>query len=183
VNNNLKSKIQNLRSKILLTSFKTWLPHQKSNSSDDLLAYLQQQAFPDAQLTFLRQLPVNIPQASQQTISMIQQAEPDIIICCGMAESRQKLTVESNAIYNGQQIKTKVDLEQLICQLSYTKISHDAGKFVCEGLYYQILAYLQQHQPSRLGIFVHVPILHQDNHSQIVNDFHQILSRITGKLI
>jgi pyroglutamyl-peptidase len=62
--------------KILLTSFQTWLPHQVSNSSDDLLTKIQEQEFA-AVLTFLRRLPVDVALASSKAIAIIQTLQPD----------------------------------------------------------------------------------------------------------
>jgi pyroglutamyl-peptidase len=45
--------------------------------------------------SFLRQLPVDIELASKSVISKIAELQPDIIICCGMAESRSQLTIEA----------------------------------------------------------------------------------------
>lgn len=79
-----------MANKILLTSFDTWLHHQKSNSSDDLLNEISQRAggfteqicmltdmrslptptaFPS--LTLLRQLPVDVELASCCVIAKI----------------------------------------------------------------------------------------------------------------
>ena len=149
--------------KILLTSFRPWLPHQISNSSDDLLLALEASAFPQQQLFFLRQLPVDILPAFQKAIASLEQYQPDGVICCGMAESRQQLTLESNATWQGTRLETQVNLAQLISSLSYTAISHDAGKFVCEGLYYHLLNHLQLSQSPIPCLFVHVPILNHDN--------------------
>ena len=61
--------------KILFTSFTTWLPHQKSNSSDDLLQEIQ---IAGDRNSFLRQLPVDIELASKSVISKIAELQPDI---------------------------------------------------------------------------------------------------------
>lgn len=205
--------------KILLTSFQTWLPHQTSNSSDDLLGEIAQLDALSTSLTFLRQLPVNVPQASSCVIAQIEELQPDGIICCGMAESRTKLTVESCAtcgytsyrisLYSyclyicrilglkrlqdfiptlmarsTQQdsilIKTSVDLDKLMTGLAGTEISHDAGKFVCEGLYYQVLKYLGERKLNISCIFVHVPVLTQDNLPGIVADFQLIIEKMAS---
>jgi pyroglutamyl-peptidase len=55
-----------MSSKVLLTSFQTWLPYQKSNSSDDLLGVIELEQFSTASLFFLRQLPVAVKQASSK---------------------------------------------------------------------------------------------------------------------
>jgi len=205
--------------KILLTSFQTWLPHQTSNSSDDLLGEIAQMDALSTSLTLLRQLPVNVPEASSRVIAKIEELQPDGIICCGMAESRTKLTVESCATcgyasYRGslysyclyicrilrlkglqdflqcllaistqpdsRLIKSSVDLEKLVAGLAGTEISHDAGKFVCEGLYYQVLKYLRERKLNISCIFVHVPVLTQDNSLSIVADFQLIIEKMAS---
>jgi pyroglutamyl-peptidase len=167
---------------ILLTSFQTWLPHHTSNSSDDLLQEIINTDVHGSSLTFLRQLPVDIPQASERVIAKIEEWQPDGIICCGMSEKRAALTVESSAIFEGTQLQTPVDLEQLLAGVTGTTISHDAGKFVCEGLYYHVLQYLQEHQHPAPCIFLHVPVLQPDNLPGILSDFHLILQNFTAQI-
>ncbi|HAX75823.1 MAG TPA: peptidase C15 [Cyanobacteria bacterium UBA11372] len=164
--------------KILLTSFDTWLPHHKSNSSDDLLIQIAKSNSLPHSLTFLRRLPVDISLASHRVLNHIEQLQPDGIICCGMAEKRQQLTVESNATFGGYSIKTSLNLERLVSGLSHTKISHDAGKFVCEGLYYHVLKELRDRSLNIPCIFVHVPLLTHDNSPKIIADFTLIIQRI-----
>ncbi len=170
-----------MNTKILLTSFDTWLPHQKSNSSDDLLANISQiQSLPDS-LTFLRKLPVDSQLAANLTIAQINQLQPDIIICCGMAESRQKLTVESCACCDTDILKTAVNLEPLVAGLAATEISHEAGKYVCEDLYYAVLKHIFDVRLGAKCIFVHVPILTAENADKIVADFLLIMRRLTTR--
>jgi len=172
-----------MRIKILLTSFQTWLSHQKSNSADDLLEIIQEKYDDDfVSLFFLRSLPVDIGLASQKVIAQIQAIQPDVVICCGMAEKRSKLTLESNATCNGECIYTSVDLIKLNKFAMVTEISQDAGKFVCEGLYYQVLKYTQSLSKNTSCIFVHVPLLEQSNLNFILHDFHFIISSLAFKL-
>ncbi len=170
-----------MTTKILLTSFDTWLPHQQSNSSGDLLAKISQiQSLPYS-LTFLQKLPVDFQLAPNLAIAQIDQLQPDTIICCGMAESRQKLTVESCAWCEGEIMKTAVNLEPLVADLAATEISHEAGKFVCEALYYAVLKHLADSQTAAKCIFVHVPILTPDNADRIVGDFLLVMHRLTTR--
>ncbi len=168
-----------MKTKFLLTSFDTWLPHQKSNSSDDLLARISQIKSWPYSLTFLRKLPVDAERAPNLAIAQINKLQPDTIICCGMAEGRQKLTVESCACCDNNILKTAINLENIIADLPTTEISHDAGKFVCEDLYYAVLKHLADSQLSTKCIFVHVPILTAKNIDKIVADFLLILNRLT----
>lgn len=162
----------------LLTSFRTWLPEQASNASDDLLAQIQKQDFKGAELFFLRQLEVDISQASAAVIAQIEKIQPDVILCCGMAQKASYLHLESNATNQNHTLWTQVNLEALVSQLTFTKISHDAGKFVCEGLYYQVLNYLQQTQRASQCLFVHVPLLTPDNKDKVIKDFSSILKTL-----
>ncbi len=175
-----------MNTKILLTSFDIWLPHHTSNSSDDLLEELSKIDFLPSALYFLRQLPVNIEEASSRVISKIMELQPDVIICCGMAEKNQKLTIESQATFQANTLKTTVDLEKLLSGLIDTAISNDAGKFVCEGLYYSVLKELQTREIASKSlnnnnsrcVFVHVPILTPDNLPVIVENFRLILQKL-----
>ncbi len=162
--------------KILFTSFTTWLPHQKSNSSDDLLQEIFNLRDRDS---FLRQLPVDIEHASNLAIAKIAELQPDIIICCGMAESRSQLSIEAKASDREIVLNTQVNLPQLIADVDGVEISYDAGKFVCEGLYYSILKYLQSSQLSSHCIFVHIPILNPENLTDVKNSFLTIVQRLT----
>jgi pyroglutamyl-peptidase len=80
-------------------------------------------------------------------------------------------------------LKTSVDLEKLVASLSVTEISHEAGKFVCEGLYYEILKYLRQANSNTSCIFVHVPVLTQENLSDIVADFRLIMQHMANVML
>ncbi|BAZ44765.1 peptidase C15 pyroglutamyl peptidase I [Chondrocystis sp. NIES-4102] len=162
--------------KLLLTSFQTWLPHQVSNSSDDLLEIIESKHDLFDGLFVLRKLPVNTQIASDRVIETIKVIQPQGIICCGMAESRELLTIESQAICGDSCMVTPVNLNSILDKLFYTKISHDAGKFVCEGLYYQILNYLENQNLNIPCIFVHVPLLNYHNREKIEQDFITIIS-------
>ncbi|HEY9858374.1 MAG TPA: hypothetical protein V6D16_02630 [Candidatus Obscuribacterales bacterium] len=163
---------------VLLTSFTTWQPHQRSNSSDDLLeAVIQQNPYPQ-QLHFLRQIPVDFQLAPTQVLAKVDELHPNIIICCGMAESRQLLTVESNGKHDDEVVTTALNLESLIAALPATAISHDAGQFVCNWLYYSLLQYSKEQKLNHHCLFVHVPILAAHNLEPVLQDFLVILQRL-----
>lgn len=164
-----------MNQQVLLTSFTTWLPHQESNSSDDLLQVISQL---HTENSYLRQLPVDTDLASKLAISKIQELQPDTIICCGMAERRSQLSIEAQAINRDDVLLTLVDLPQLIAGIDDIEISYDAGKFVCEGLYYSVLKYLKDYQMHSRCIFVHVPIITSDNSAVITTNFLSILDRL-----
>lgn len=180
--------------RLLLTSFDIWLPHHKSNSSDDLLEELTRLgALPHA-LTLVRKLPVDVKGAVDQLIAKIAETQPDYIICCGMAESRSHLSVESNARstpaftncsigmlpedYQESRLHTLVNLEELVAPCQAIEISHDCGKFVCEGLYYSVLDYLRSSSFKSSCIFIHVPVLTESNIRVVVDDFLLVIDRL-----
>jgi len=164
--------------KILLTSFTTWLPHQNTNSSDDLLEKISQLNYTFAALNLLRQLPVNIQLACDIVMEKVRVLEPNLIVCCGMAERRQHLSIESNATCNGRILQTNIALDKLVEENDRVRISHDAGKFVCEGLYYSVLELITRRQLPASCIFVHVPILTGQNLNLVLDDFEFILQKL-----
>lgn len=163
---------------ILLTSFDIWESHHVSNSSDDLIAAMLQRGWLSKTTYLLRKLPVCFQGAPERVIDQITQLQPDIVICCGMAETRQQLTVESNGKHQGEVLKTKLDLEMMVANLPATEVSHDAGDFVCNYLYYSILKYLQTAPLASQTLFVHVPRLHADNQELILQDFRSLLQSL-----
>ncbi len=167
-----------MKKRILLTSFDTWLKDQQSNSSDDLLLEVTKLELIPHDLTFLRQLPVDVRLASTQVMEKIKAIQPDYIICCGMAASRTQLSVEAVASCGESILQTEVDLEKLVVGAEKIQISHDCGKFVCEGLYYSVLDYLNQNQLTARCIFVHVPVLNQENLMGILADFVLIINKL-----
>ena len=163
---------------ILLTSFTTWQPHQRSNSSDDLLEIVSRQNPYPQQLHFLRQIPVDFDLAPAQLLAKVDALQPDIILCCGMAESRTLLTVESNGKHGDEVLTTPLKLESLIAALPTTAISHDAGQFVCNWLYYSLLKYSRAQKLQSHCLFVHVPILTPQNIELVVPDFLTMMQRL-----
>ncbi len=166
---------------MLLTSFTTWKDHHRSNSSDDLLQQVLQNNPPPG-LHFLRQLPVDFEVAPQVAIAHIQQLQPRFVVCCGMAETRDRLNVEVQAVQQEQVLTTRLDVAALVAGLTFTELSYDAGGFVCNRLYFDVLHYVQTHQPSCQVLFVHVPVLTGANGDRILTDFRQILERLKASV-
>jgi pyroglutamyl-peptidase len=165
--------------KILFTAFTTWMSHQVSNSSDDLLIELQKLNLKKCELFFLRQLPVNTQIAGQLVIAKIEEVKPDVIICCGMAESRKTLTLEVQAVEGENVLKTTMNLDKILPDLKFTHLSYDAGQFVCEGLYYHILNYIKNHNLTIHCVFLHVPIITILNKELILTDVEKIITKLS----
>jgi len=125
---------------LLITSFSTWKSHHITNSSDDLLHLLSEKEL--GSFNFLRKLPVDFELAPQYVLKRFNELQPKVLICCGMAEERTTLQIESRAILDRETLRTSVDLDKLTAGLPMTEISHDAGQFVCNTLYHKTLKHL-----------------------------------------
>ncbi len=168
--------------KVLITSFDTWRSHHTSNSSDDLITKVLQQGISALYFSYLRKIPVDFKIAPEKVIFAIEQLQPEIMICCGMAEGRKFLTVESQAVNRSNTIRSKVKIKPLIKLLPFTRISHNAGGFVCNRTYYVVLEHLTKRKLEVPCIFVHVPILTDQNSVLITNDFLAIADRMINLL-
>ena len=162
---------------ILLTSFSIWEPHHTTNSSDDLLELISEIELDS--LSFLRNLPVEFELAPQHVLEKFNELQPKVLICCGMAEERTKLNIESRAVLEERTMQTSIDLIELTTDLQMTEISHDAGRFVCNTLYYKTLEHLSSHDEEHHSIFIHVPVITEENKHFLVADFISIIERLS----
>lgn len=164
------------RPDILITSFATWLPHQASNASDDLLLHFLETS--GKHYTLLRHLPVDHVLAPLQLIDAVDRLHPRMVVCCGMAEERTGLSAESQAVMDGTVLRTGLDLQALTKGLEATSISNDAGDFVCNTLYFRCL----EHRPKAAlpyeCLFIHVPVLTAENTPPLLKAFRTILERL-----
>ena len=160
---------------ILITSFSTWKSHHTTNSSDDLLHMLLEKELDS--FHHLRSIPVDFKLAPQHVLKRFDELRPRVLICCGMAEERTKLHIESRAVLGEQLLQTSVDLETLTVDLPMTEISHDAGRFVCNTLYYKTLEHLSLQEEDHHCVFIHVPVLTEENKNQLLADFISIIER------
>lgn len=163
----------NVLPRILLTSFDVWEPHQRSNASDDLLELMGDRL--PSETHMLRRIPVDFQRAPAMVLAKMAEVQPDVVVCCGMAESRTVLTVESNGKCQQDVRQTAIALPTLIQVLQATEISHDAGDFVCNHLYYTVLKQIQEQRLPSQCLFVHVPILTATNQQIISDDFAALL--------
>ena len=161
---------------ILITSFSTWKSHHTTNSSDDLLHLLLEKELDS--FHHLRSIPVSFELSHQHVLTRFDELKPKVIICCGMTEERSKLNMESRAVLDKQILKTGLDLEMLTADLPMTEISHDAGQFVCNTLYFKTLKHLSLQEEDHHCVFIHVPLLTEENKDQLLADFILIIERL-----
>lgn len=162
---------------MLITSFTTWKPHHTSNAADDLL----QRLIGERGETFhhLRKVPVDFELAPRRVLERFDELLPRVLVCCGMAEKRTRLHVESRAVLEGKTLRTGIDLEWLTTALPMTKISHDAGAFVCNTLYFRALEHLRAQEREHDCLFIHVPLLTEENSRALLEDFKTIIERLS----
>jgi len=168
------------RSQLLLTSFQTWLPHQTSNASDDVLQQLLTQGQLTPNVHCLRQLPVDFEAAPRRVIRAIEQYRPRFIVLCGMAEGRSALSLEAQAKHQGSTLATSLNLNWLISGTKSSQISLDAGNFVCNRLYYIVLQWLLLNRHPSQALFIHIPPLSESNQLTILSDFAHIIQKLMG---
>lgn len=162
----------------LLTSFETWLPHQASNTSDDLLLALEGAGELPEFCNTLRKLPVNTCAALKLVKATIQANQSYGVLCCGMAESRSFLNLEVQAFQEHRVLQTNLNPYHLAESLSEIRISYDAGRFVCNDLYYALLESVQQTGLAQHVLFVHVPDRRSHQWNRVVRDFRNLLWRL-----
>lgn len=164
---------------ILITSFLPWRTYQRSNSSDDLIAELHAAGQMPADAHWLRQVPVSFQLAPTRVMGEIYRLRPRLVICCGMAENRSYLSLERQATRASHTLRTSVDLSALMAETTLTEISDDAGNYVCNHLYYSVLDLVSEVDWQMGCVFVHVPILSQENKGLILKDFGAIAQRMS----
>lgn len=165
--------------RIVLTSFATWRDDQPSNASDDLLEWwVERHAEVGDRVQLVRQLPVHTERASDRVIAAIERDRPDYVLCCGMAESRTDLELETNAKCDDEVLHSTADLALWVRGLTRTRLSHDAGSFVCNGTYYRVLQWLRDRRYATQCVFVHVPRLDGMHQSAVKEDFSEMIQRL-----
>ena len=164
--------------RLLLTSFAPWRAHQPSNTSDDLIGLLEARNQIPADTVLLRQLPVHFQLAPSRVITAMMKVRPTVVVCCGMAEQRSLLALERTARQDRNLHRTRLNLEQLRVETHWTEISDDAGNYVCNHLYYQLLAYVNKYRWPVHCLFVHIPLINQHNQAFLIHDLALILLRL-----
>lgn len=160
---------------VLITTFRPWRAHQRQNSSEELVRKIRPQLPADCR--WMTSVPVNFETAAAQVIAELHQLMPRAVICCGMAEKRAHLSIECCARYSTQTLFTPVDAEQLLTETWLSELSFDAGRYVCNHLYYEVLKAICDRNLPIKAIFLHIPPLTPQNTPLLAHDFCQILNQ------
>jgi pyroglutamyl-peptidase len=128
-------------------------------------------------------LPVVYATAANELRGAVRAAHPDIVLCFGVSESREVITIErfahnldeatttdnDGAAGSGLEIDpvgpaaypATIPVDDLVAALNAEGIaaepSRDAGGFLCNHVFYVLMGLLEDEWPGALGGFVHVP--------------------------
>ena len=166
--------------KILVTAFEPF-QQETVNATMEALALLPD-AIPGAQLV-KRTVPVVFGQAIDTVCAMVEEVQPDAVVCLGQATGRAEVTPERVAINvndgriadnSGFQPKDEpiraegpaayfstLPLRQMIAAMQAAgtpaSLSNTAGTFVCNNLMYGLLDYLARTGRAIPAGFIHIP--------------------------
>jgi len=133
----------------------------------------------------VKKIPTVFDLSISHLIGAIEETNPDLIICVGQAGGRTDITVERIAVNvndaripdnNGNQpIDTEVisggpaaywstlPIKAMVKEMNKkgipASVSHTAGTFVCNHLFYGLMDYLAKQNKSIRGGFIHIPFL------------------------
>lgn len=169
--------------KVLLTGFEPFNNGQL-NPSEQLVRKIKSDSVPGAHI-MTAVLPVVFGEAAKSLLALVDEHEPDVIICFGQAEGRTAITPERFAVNlddasiadNKGNIRidqpiqvsgptgyeTTLPVKEIVASLKAEGIpaalSLSAGTFVCNHIFYE-LQYALKGKAVQSG-FVHVPLMNE----------------------
>lgn len=167
--------------RVLVTGFEPF-NNSKLNPSEELVRALKVDDVAGAQIT-ATVLPVVYSKAAESLLSLIDEHQPDAVICFGQAEGRKTITPERFAVNlddasiadNSGSIRTDriiqaegetaysstLPVKELVASINATGVpaalSLSAGTFVCNHIFYEMQHALRGR--SVKSGFVHVPLM------------------------
>ena len=169
--------------RVLLTGFEPF-NNGRLNPSEQLVLRIKPDDVPGAQI-MTSVLPVVYGESAKALIALIEEHQPDVVICFGQAEGRTAITPERFAVNlddasiadNKGSIRvdqiiqvsgptayeSTLPVKELVSALKAegipAAISLSAGTFVCNHIFYE-LQHALRGKPVQSG-FVHVPLMHE----------------------
>ena len=163
---------------ILVSGFEPFETN-RSNPSGDILPLLEK-ACPNISTL---ELPVSFAKAWPLLLSEIKYRRPTTVICLGLSQSRQYVSIERVAlnlmdasicdndgfsptdqaiIENGNiAFWSRLPIRQILRVLDGknipTRLSESAGTYVCNHIFFNLCHYIDKKQPSMSGGFIHLP--------------------------
>lgn len=169
---------------ILLTGFEPF-DRETINPSWELVQLFAGRTFGDTYQVQVAQLACEFGKAIDQLVDLLDSLQPDIVICIGQAGGRADISIERVAINlddaripdnaGAQPIDecivsdgptayfASLPLKKIIRRLREhgipANISHTAGTYVCNHVFYGLMHYANTHPQLRNAGFVHIPYL------------------------
>jgi len=126
-------------------------------------------------------LPVSYARAADALRAAVRAADPDVVVCIGQAE-RASISVErfahnldcadstdNDGAVSAREIdadgpvayRSTLPVDEIVAALRGVgipvEVSHDAGGFLCNHVFYVLMRLLEEERPQTTGGFVHVP--------------------------
>ncbi len=165
---------------ILLTGFEPFAEHT-ANPSEQIVQALDGQMIGDCRIRG-RVLPVVFGEAGDILVQAIEDLNPELVICLGLAADREGITVERLAvnlddaripdnkgtqpddqeiIVGGETVYwSTLPVKEIVNALNKeginASLSMSAGNFVCNHVFYRLMACLND-RPEIRGGFIHLP--------------------------
>jgi pyroglutamyl-peptidase len=169
--------------KVLLTGFEPF-NNARLNPSGELVNRVEANSVDGAQIT-IAVLPVTYKESATKLLSLIQEQDPDVVICFGQAEGRISITPERFAVNlndasiadnSGEKrvnqriskdtptaFESTLPVSELVSALKEKGIpaaaSLTAGAFVCNHIFYEMQRALEG--TGKVSGFVHVPLMNE----------------------
>ena len=185
-----------MKQKVLLTGFEPF-GGERVNPSWEAVKQLHGEVIDDVTLV-AEQIPTVFGKSVAVMEQLIQQHNPDIVICVGQAGGRLHITPERVAIniddaripdnQGNQPIDepiadkgpvaywSTIPIKRIVENMKESNIpasvSHTAGTFVCNHIFYGLMDYITRTSSSIRGGFIHIPFIPE----QTINKEAPILS-------
>lgn len=169
--------------KVLLTGFEPF-NNARLNPSGELVNRVEANSVEGAQIT-TAVLPVIYKESATKLLSLIQEQDPDVVICFGQAEGRISITPERFAVNlndasiadnSGEKrvnqrisegastaFESTLPVSELVSALKEKGIpaaaSLTAGAFVCNHIFYEMQRALEG--TGKVSGFIHVPLMNE----------------------
>lgn len=167
--------------RVLVTGFEPF-NNAKLNPSESLVTKLHRDDVPGAEI-ITKVLPVVYSKSAEQLLALIQEHQPDLVLCFGQAEGRKEISLERFAVNlddagiadnaGAKRVDQKIQqdgpaaflstlpVKELVLALKEINIpaaqSLSAGSFVCNHIFYEM-----QHALAGTSVksgFIHVPLM------------------------
>ncbi|MBO0995030.1 pyroglutamyl-peptidase I [Bacillus sp. SD088] len=169
--------------KVLLTGFDPF-GTDVINPASEAMKQLNGLILDDLELIAV-EVPTVFHTSREVAVQAIEFFQPDVVICVGQAGGRSQITPERIAINladariadnEGQQpidepiiengptaYWSTLPVKRIVKQMQKmgipASVSHTAGTFVCNHLFYGVMHYLHEHAPHIRGGFIHIPFI------------------------